>query len=263
MLMVQAEDTRTAIDEIRNDARFYHQEMIEQVIRIMRTQLHEPLSLEEMAEIACLSPYYFNRIFHQVIGIPPGEFLSTLRLNAARHLLLTTSLSVTDICFEVGYTGLGSFTTRFTQLVGVPPRQLRQLVRQEPLPSANVQNIAPSPLALYGLSGHIHIFRPFKGTIFIGLFPKPIPQARPVSCTRIYAPGPYHLAPVPDGTYYLMVAAFPPSEDPHTYLLAHDVLVGAQGPLYIRQGKANGPVDVILRAPRLTDPPILSALPFL
>ncbi|GHO91731.1 AraC family transcriptional regulator [Reticulibacter mediterranei] len=263
MLMVQAEDTRTAIDEIHNDARFYHQETIEHVIRIMRTQLHEPLSLEEMAEIACLSPYYFNRVFHQVIGIPPGEFLATLRLDAARHLLLTTSLSVTDICFEVGYTGLGSFTTRFTQLVGVPPRQLRQLVRQEPLSLAKVRNTAPSPLTLRGLSGHIHIFRPFKGTIFIGLFPKPIPQARPVSCTRIHAPGPYHLAPVPDGTYYLMVAAFPPSEDPHTYLLAHDVLVGVQGPLHMQQGKANGPIDVVLRAPRLTDPPILCALPFL
>ncbi len=263
MLMVQAEDTRITIEELHNDARFYHQETIEQVIRIMRTHLHEPLSLEEMADIACLSPYYFNRVFHQVIGIPPGEFLATLRLNAARHLLLTTSLSVTDICFEVGYTGLGSFTTRFTQLVGVPPRQLRQLVRQEPLSSTGLRKSVPAPLALHGLSGHIHTLSPFKGAIFIGLFPKPIPQARPVSCTCIHAPGPYHLAPVPDGTYYLMVAAFPPSDDPRTYLVARDVQVGVQGPLYMKQGRSNGPVDVVLRPPRLTDPPILTALPFL
>src|SRR5436190_3206023 len=123
MLMLQAEDTQVALEDTRNSTRFYHREAIDQVIRTMRTRLHEPLSLEDMADIACLSPYYFNRVFHQVIGIPPGEFLATLRLESAKHLLLTTSLSITDICFEVGYAGLGSFTTRFTQLVGVPPRQ--------------------------------------------------------------------------------------------------------------------------------------------
>src|SRR4051812_36011564 len=86
MLMLQAEDTHAALEDTRNAAQVYHREAIERVIRTMRTQLHEPLSLEDMADIACLSPYYFNRIFHQVIGIPPGEFLATLRLEAAKHL---------------------------------------------------------------------------------------------------------------------------------------------------------------------------------
>ncbi len=267
MLMLQAEDTRVAVEDTRDYTRFYHREAIENVIQTMRTHLHEPLSLEDMADVACLSPYYFNRIFHQVIGIPPGEFLATLRLEAAKRLLLTTSLNVTDICFEVGYVGLGSFTTRFTQLVGVPPRQLRQLVRQAALPSRILQGGGDgsplTPVPLHGVSGHIHTIRPFSGIIFMGLFPKPIPQARPVVGTVLYAPGPYRLGPVPDGSYYLMVAAFPPSENPQTYLLPDDVLVGVQGPLRIQHGRADNPVDVVLRPWRLTDPPIILALPYI
>ncbi len=194
MLMLQTEDIQVAVGDTHNYTHFYHREAIERVIQTMRTQLHEPLSLEDMADIACLSPYYFNRVFHQVIGIPPGEFLATLRLEAAKNLLLTTPLSVTDICFEVGYVGLGSFTTRFTQLVGVPPRQLRQLVHQAELPSrisrGDVDGSLVFPVALHALSGHIYTIRPFSGIIFMGLFPKPIPQClktlKPIYCLTMY-----------------------------------------------------------------------------
>src|ERR1700760_4201675 len=91
----------------------------ERVILSMRECLDEPISLSDMADIACLSPYHFNRVFHQVTGLPPTKFLYALRLSTAKRLLLTTSLSVTDVCFEVGYNSLGTFTTRFTQLVGL------------------------------------------------------------------------------------------------------------------------------------------------
>src|SRR5712691_2266536 len=104
-------------------------------IQAMHTHLHEVLTLEDLASVACLSPSHFTRVFRRLIGIPPGEFLSALRFQAARRLLVTTSLSVTDICFEVGYTSTGSFTSRFTHLVGLSPRQLRQRAHAfEPLP---------------------------------------------------------------------------------------------------------------------------------
>ncbi|HLG78582.1 MAG TPA: helix-turn-helix transcriptional regulator, partial [Ktedonobacteraceae bacterium] len=103
------------------------QVMVERVIVVMRERLCEPLSLADMADIACVSPFYFCHLFRAVVGIPPGEFLVALRLDAAKRLLLTTNLSVTDVCFEVGYSGLGSFTTRFSQLIGISPRLLRNL----------------------------------------------------------------------------------------------------------------------------------------
>src|SRR6266446_5251027 len=99
---------------------------VERAIQAMHTHLHELLTLEDLASVACLSPSYFTRVFRRLLGIPPVEFLSALRFQAARRLLVTTSLSVTDICFEVGYTSMGSFTSRFTQQVGLSPRLLRQ-----------------------------------------------------------------------------------------------------------------------------------------
>src|SRR5205085_7978079 len=99
---------------------------VERAIQTMHTHLHEVLTLEDLASVAYLSPSHFHRVFGRLIGIPPGEFLSALRFQAARRLLVTTSLSVTEICFEVGYTSIGSFTTRFTHLVGLSPRLLRQ-----------------------------------------------------------------------------------------------------------------------------------------
>src|SRR5256712_5342737 len=98
---------------------------VECAIQAMHTHLHELLTLEDLASVAYLSPSHFHRVFRRLIGIAPGAFLAALRFQAARRLLLTTSLSVTDICFEVGYSSTGSFTSRFTQLVGLSPRLLR------------------------------------------------------------------------------------------------------------------------------------------
>ena len=54
---------------------------VERAIQIMQTHLHEVLILEDLASVACLSPSYFNHIFRRLIGIPPGEFLTALRLS--------------------------------------------------------------------------------------------------------------------------------------------------------------------------------------
>src|SRR5712692_610278 len=117
---------------------------VERAIQIMHTHLHEVLPLEDLASVACLSPSHFHRVFCRLIGIPPGEFLSALRLQMARRLLLTTSLSVTDICFEVGYTSIGSFTTRFTHLVGLSPRLLRQRAQTFEPPAAEPAERCPT-----------------------------------------------------------------------------------------------------------------------
>lgn len=106
-----------------------HRRAVERSIHTMRANLHQPLTLEDLASAACLSPYHFNRVFRRLVGIPPIEFLTALRFQTARQLLLSTPLSVTDICFAVGYTSIGSFTTRFTQMVGLSPRLLRQRAR--------------------------------------------------------------------------------------------------------------------------------------
>src|SRR5215469_16390006 len=140
---------RTALPAFREDVAPHvtltaQKQAVERAIQAMHTHLHEVLTLEELASVAYLSPSHFNRVFCRLIGIPPGEFLSALRFQAARRLLVATSLSVTDICFEVGYTSTGSFTHRFTHLVGLSPRRLRQRAHTFEPPPAGSAGICPT-----------------------------------------------------------------------------------------------------------------------
>lgn len=242
---------------------------VERVILVMRERLQEPLSLQDMAEIANLSPYHFCRIFHRLTGIPPGIFLTGLRLATAKRLLLTTTLSVTDICFEVGYSSLGSFITLFTRLVGLPPRHLRQAAEHFAMPSPEslgnrvIHTSCFSPFR-NRLLGQISVSGPFHGIIFIGLFPKPIPQGRPVCCTLLAKPGLYTIGSVPDGCYYILAVALPLCDEPRTYLLPDSATLVGMGaaPLLMREGRMQGLADVTMRTPKLTDPPMVVALPF-
>ena len=242
---------------------------VERAIQTMHTHLHELLSLEDLASVACLSPSHFHRVFGRLIGIPPGEFLSALRFQAARRLLVTTSLSVTDICFEVGYTSTGSFTTRFTHLVGLSPRLLRQRAHTFEPPPAEPAGLYPTmPSGIprkHALLGRINAPATFRGTIYVGLFPSPIPQGRPVRCTTLRSPGWYRLNGVPDGVYHLRAAAFPLAADLHSSLLpGEQLLLGHNAsPLVIHQGQVSGDPDLVLHPPRLTDPPLVMGLPLL
>ena len=242
---------------------------VRRAIQAMHTHLHELLTLEDLASVAYLSPSHFNRVFGRLIGIPPGEFLSALRFQAARRLLLTTSLSVTEICFEVGYTSTGSFTTRFTHLVGLSPRLLRQRAHTfEPPPAAPAGLFSTTPSGIAwnnALLGRISAPATFRGTIYVGLFPNPIPQGRPVRCTTLSSSGWYLLHDVPDGVSHLRAAAFPVAADLHSALLPGEkLLVGNNASaLVIRHGQVSGDPDLVLHPPRLTDPPLVMGLPLL
>lgn|SRR5215213_708363 len=248
-----------------------HHRAVERVIRAMRAELCEHLSLQSLAEIAILSPFHFDRIFRQITGIPPCQFLGALRLEAAKRLLLTTQMSVTDICFEVGYNSLGTFITRFTQLVGLPPRRLRHLadvaLHTSPVAFNRHKRSWPRSSAREpGITGRVESPDGFSGPVLVGLFPTRIPQGRPVACALLSGPGQYQMDQIPDGRYYAFAASFKSSRDPLAYLLPDDenIRVGA-GPdqLVVKDGKAGGNHDIELRCLELTDPPLLIALPFL
>ena len=87
------------------------------------------VSLEDAAREANLSPFYFNRLFTQVFSETPHEFVTRRRIERAKKLLLSDTASVTDICFDVGYESLGSFSTRFHSLTGVSPAAFRREAR--------------------------------------------------------------------------------------------------------------------------------------
>ena len=245
---------------------------IERVISEMRSTTDGALSLGEMSEVAHLSPYYFARTFRKVTGISPGEFMTSLRIERAKRLLLNTDLKVGEVCFEGGYNSLGTFTTRFTQLVGLSPARLRQLPAEAApvldvltshdffsTPSSNFHSSAATNT---GVSGRITTPDISDVLIFVGLFPGAIPQHRPVVGTILTSPGAYRLSPVPDGSYHLMAAALPRQVDPLAYLLPdNDLRVGrSPSPVVVRGGSTSVPAHIALHPPRNTDPPILVAL---
>jgi AraC family transcriptional regulator len=246
-----------------------HMQIVERTIQVMHSHMDEALTLEDLASVAYLSPSRFKHVFRHLIGIPPGEFLSALRLQAARRLLLTTSLSVTDICFEVGYNSMGSFTSRFTHLVGLSPRLLRQRAQAfEPFagePAGDSLTMSSGVLKKRALLGQVSAPATFRGTIYVGLFSSPVPQGRPVRCTKISSSGWYLIHDVPDGVYHLRAAAFPLASDLHSSLLPGEKLLlgNNASPLVFRQGHLSGNPDLVLHPPRLTDPPLVMGLPLL
>ncbi len=85
-----------------------------------------PLDVEALAREAHMSAGHFSRRFRAAYGESPYGYLMTRRIERAMALLRRGELSVTEVCFEVGCSSLGTFSTRFTELVGVPPSVYRR-----------------------------------------------------------------------------------------------------------------------------------------
>lgn len=85
-----------------------------------------PLDVEALARGAHMSAGHLSRQFKAAYGEAPYSYLMTRRIERAMALLRRGDLSVTDVCFTVGFQSLGTFSTRFTELVGVPPSAYKE-----------------------------------------------------------------------------------------------------------------------------------------
>ena len=91
----------------------------------------EPLCLQRVASVAFLSPHHFLRLFKKVFGTTPHQYTTRRRIERARQLLASTDRSVSEICFDVGFESLGSFSTLFRRRVGVAPSTYRRCSRRK------------------------------------------------------------------------------------------------------------------------------------
>ncbi|HEY1013267.1 MAG TPA: AraC family transcriptional regulator, partial [Herpetosiphonaceae bacterium] len=94
-----------------------------------RALFDAPLSLDELAGVAGLSPNHLLRAFRQAFGQTPHQYLTGLRLDRARQLLRETDDPVTEICLAVGFSSLGSFSWLFRRAAGEPPLRYRRRFR--------------------------------------------------------------------------------------------------------------------------------------
>lgn len=92
---------------------------------LMDRHYAEPLDVPAMARVALMSPGHFSRSFRAAFGETPYSYLMTRRIERAKALLRRGDLTVTEVCVAVGCTSLGSFSSRFTELVGESPSAYR------------------------------------------------------------------------------------------------------------------------------------------
>lgn len=108
-----------------------------------------PITIEQLSHEAALSPYHFIRLFRRFYRQTPHQYLVQQRIARAKELLRTTELPITDICIEVGFTSLGSFSALFSKVAGISPTSYRASVRPTAAP-------AYIPLCACLLHGIIH-----------------------------------------------------------------------------------------------------------
>ncbi len=120
--------------------------------RDLLREIDEPSpSIADLARAVQISRFHFIRQFEAVFGVTPHQFRIQARLDAAKRLLASGHFSVTDVCMEVGFSSLGSFSALFTQRTGEPPsayqRRVRALIQ---VPAAAAAGLTPGCLSLMG-----------------------------------------------------------------------------------------------------------------
>jgi len=248
-----------------------HLKSVLQAIEFMREHLDEELTSEQLAAHVGYSPYHFIRIFKQVTGISPRQYLSALRIETGKMNLLKESSLLVKILHTIGFQSAGSFNTRFKQFVGVSPKQFHRTSKQlishmnewehqklqldsgeaksDVLPRLTCRITAPST---------------FRGIIFVGLFPRPIPDQRPIMGTAINQNArscTFHH--IPHGTYYLLAAGIAWSLNPKDYFLLDKSLRGNYESAIKVDAATDQEVSICLREPLPQDPPIVINLPLL
>jgi len=245
-----------------------HHESVDRVITAMRSRIDEPLSLQSMARIGFASRFHFNRTFRQITGIPPSQFLYALRLDAARRLLTETQRKIIDICYDVGYNSVGTFTRRFTDALGVSPSTFRELTQS---PGENPIVLRPKPPASarraaktgHRVAGRIQVPSNFHGLVLIGLFETPIPQARPVACAIAGEDGTYRIEDAPEGDFYLFALGLEhPIQSPECFQYEEALRAGGHA-LQVEKNGVRGITYLHLRPPASYDPPVLMSLAML
>lgn len=236
-------------------------EAVERAIDTMWGRYHEPLSLADLADAAILSKFYFSRVFRSFTGTSPGRFLTAVRLAKAKDLLLQTSSSVTEISYMVGYNSLGTFTSRFTQSVGVSPARYRTL-SQEGVLALTPFSMPAEGRRVGAICGWVSlpaaVAQPVR--VYVGAFKDPIAQGLPSACDVLEGSGPYRLDAVPEGHVFLRAAVVAVNDIDPCPWKRKPLYVGSAVTRAVRADRSLE-INIETRPASLLDLPILLVLP--
>jgi AraC-like DNA-binding protein len=237
---------------------------VDKAIECIWERYSEPLTLTDLAESALLSRFYFARLFRDVTGITPGRFLAAIRIYQAKRLLLGTSMSIADVSFAVGYNSLGSFTNYFTTSVGVSPGRFRRLSRSGGFDVPGGQSKSRAGFGAVG--GTISLPEGHgNARVYLGAFRTPIVQHPSAAAVVVDVPAGrpccYYLPDVPEGTWYVHAVAEADGVGPEPQE-QRSSLIGTHDSVAVSADTVTS-AAMRLRRGRLSDPPVLLALPSL
>lgn len=241
----------------------------ELAIQYMKEHLDEEVTSEQLAHLVGYSAYHFTRIFKKATGISPRQYLSALRIESGKQALLKQPSLLTKIMLSIGFRSAGSFHHRFKQFVGLSPKKFAATSSEL---FSHMNQYEHTPLTSDTLPSspqmciHCQLETPpdFRGLLFVGLFPRPIPDQKPIVGTALNMRNRECIfTDISPGTYYILAAGIPWSRNPVDYFKLDTCL----------RGKFDEPVEVnittklhvhlLLRDPLPYDPPIVVNLPLL
>lgn len=238
---------------------------VARVVTYMRGNVAEPLTLNELADVAHCSPWHFDRIFSDVTGLSPLRYLSHLRIEAAKLAVMQSDRRIIDIAYDVGYNSLGSFGKRFTELVGLSPRELRKAADGFDIARwrhgldavcAGRTDLMPPPAP--AIRGHIAFAdEPARaGWAMIAAVTANDSVLKPSACALAAVPGPFAMRGLVAGSYAVAAIAFDRTMS-STDILAQQNAARARVGHVTAGAAAAEHVTLMLRAPGASDAPIV------
>ncbi len=218
---------------------------VHQAIETMHDDLLCAGGIGGIAADTFYSKFHFTREFTRMAGTTPRRFLAALRINKAKELLTTTPFPVAQVGTMVGYSAVGTFSSRFSKLVGISPREWRatggRVPTTPPYPGEGTSVVHGSVTIADGLTPTTHLY--------IGLYPDAVPQGTPIACTILDQPGSFTLRGIPQGTWSLIAQAS--LADTPVRLRARATVTAWFAPEHTIQL----PSQLTLTRPTLLDPP--------
>jgi AraC family transcriptional regulator len=262
---LQVPDKLQLFSSHRADTVEANQVSVERAIRHMKERLAEPLDLDELARIAAVSKFHLVRVFDETTGTTPHHFLSCLRIQRAKELLLKSDSAITDVCLDVGYNSLGTFSKTFSELVGLSPQEFRVMPKRltaKQFATAIWRYLAArKKISGPTIEGVVEGPRRPKGFTFVGTFTKGVPLGVPVSGTVMIGHGKFCIERPQMPEFHLLAALMPLSAS--LTELAANLPISLVASLRVQNNKAVAKPHLHLRPMRPTDPPIVLALPAL
>ncbi|MFI2437088.1 helix-turn-helix domain-containing protein [Streptomyces sp. NPDC018960] len=205
---------------------------IERVVQGIRERYEEPLSLHDLGEIARLTPFHMARVFREETGLPPARFLTAVRLEEAKRLLLCTNDSIADISIRVGYASIGAFTTRFSKTFGVSPGQYRRLSSLGPDAVRFAGGHRDEPFTYGTIVGRLRRADGLDdASAFVAAFHALSSGIRPARCCRMESSsGSWTIAHVPAGRWFIEGVSRSTGKG------GNAMLVGTVGPVTVEPG---------------------------